>query len=214
MNDDDCKSDLSLPHGMLLEGIVTTLNADGSPHVAPMGPIVNTELTRLLLRPFRTSTTYQNLKRTRQGVLNVTDDVELFARTAVGELPHAPRLFPAKAIEGAILADACRWHAFRVDSVDDAEERTAILATVVEYGRARDFFGFNRGKHAVIEAAILATRIELLDADYIRGEFARLRPLVDKTGGTQEHAAFNFLESYLSERLAAKMVGGEETAQE
>ena len=139
MNDDDHTSDLRLPNGTLLEGIVTTLNADGSPHIAPMGPIVNTEFTRLLLRPFRTSTTYQNLKRTGQGVLHVTDDVDLFARAAVGQLVGTPRLFPAKAIDGAILADACRWHAFRVDSLDDTADRTSIFASVVEYGRAARF---------------------------------------------------------------------------
>ena len=81
-----------LPDGKLLEGIVTTRNADGSPHLAPMGPIVDKQFDALLLRPFRSSTTYLNLKRTGQGVLHVTDDVELFARAAVGELRPLPRL--------------------------------------------------------------------------------------------------------------------------
>ena len=75
-----------LPDGILLEGIMTTLNADGSPHIAPMGPIVDANFTLVLLRPFSTSTTYKNLKRAGQGVLHVTDDVELFARAAVGRL--------------------------------------------------------------------------------------------------------------------------------
>ena len=34
----------------------------------------------------------------------------------------------------------------------------------------REFFGFNRAKHAVLEAAILATRVELLPADEILSE--------------------------------------------
>src|SRR3954453_11891526 len=91
-----------VPDDMLVESIVTTLNQDGAPHVAPMGPIVNAEFTRLLLRPYRTSTTYQNLKRTREGVLHVTDDVGLFARAAVGQLGELPRLLPAKAVRGVI----------------------------------------------------------------------------------------------------------------
>ena len=78
--------DLQLPEGTLLEGIVTTLNEDGSPHITPMGPIVDASFSQILLRPYRTSTTYQNLKRTGQGVLHVTDDVEMFARAAVGQL--------------------------------------------------------------------------------------------------------------------------------
>jgi len=129
----------------------------------------------------------------------VSDDVEMFARAAVGRLETPPRLFTAKAVDGVVLADACRWHAFRVESIDDRDERTSVVASVVEYGRMRDFFGFNRAKHAVIEAAILATRMEFLDASFIRSEFERLAVLVDKTGGQQEHAAFEFLQTFLDE---------------
>ena len=49
---------------MILEGIVTTINADGTVNISPMGPIVDAALTRLELRPFQTSTTFQNLRRT------------------------------------------------------------------------------------------------------------------------------------------------------
>jgi hypothetical protein len=202
MPNDARNNGLSLPKGTLLEGIVTTLGEDGAPHIAPMGPIVNAEFSRLLLRPFRTSVTYQNLKRTGQGVLHVTDDVELLARAAVGRLEQLPRLVPAEAVEGVSRADACRWFAFRVESLDDDKERTQIAARVVDRGVIRDFFGFNRAKHAVVEAAILATRIGLLEADYILGELNRLAVLVDKTGGHQEHRAFAFLQQYVSDELA------------
>jgi hypothetical protein len=191
----------TLPEGKLLEGVVTTLNSDSSPHVAPMGPIVDERFERLLLRPFRTSVTYQNLKRTGQGVLHVTDDVELIARAAVGRLETLPPMRPAETIDGVILTDACRWYAFQVESLDDREERTAIAARVVDRGRVRDFFGFNRAKHAVIEAAILATRIELLDAKLLLDEFERLASPVAKTGGIEERRAFEFLRQYMLEKL-------------
>jgi hypothetical protein len=210
MSADASKTEPRLPDGLLLEGLVTTLNEDRSPHIAPMGPIVDAEFTRLLLRPFRTSTTYHNLKRTGQGVLHVTDDVEMIARAAVGCLAAPPRMLRAKSIDGAILADACRWYAFEVDSIDDRDDRAEITAHVVEYGRGRDFFGFNRAKHAVIEAAILATRMEFLDGSHIRGEFDRLAAIVQKTGGRQEHAAFDFLRQHVREQLASK--AGTETA--
>src|SRR4051794_11842207 len=101
-----------LPEGKLLEGLVTTLNVDGTPHVAPMGPIVDVGFTLLLLRPYCTSTTYQNLTRTGEGVLHVTDDVELIAKAAVGQLTETPRVIAAEMVKGVILADACRWYAF------------------------------------------------------------------------------------------------------
>ena len=69
---------------MILEGIVTTLNSDGTVNVAPMGPEVDESLTRLVLKPYQTSTTYGNLQRAGQGVFHVTDDVELLARAAIG----------------------------------------------------------------------------------------------------------------------------------
>jgi hypothetical protein len=162
-----------------------------------MGPIVDANFTRLLLRPYNTSTTYQNLKRTGQGVLHVTDDVELFARAAVGELMTPPKFSLARTVEGFVMADACRWYEFQVESLDDRHERTEIVARVVEAGRIRDFIGFNRAKHAVIEAAILATRVEFLKAAHIRAEYERLAVIVEKTGGRQEHAAFSFLCAYI-----------------
>ena len=201
----------TLPDDTLLEGIVTTLGEDGMPNIAPMGPIVDADFNTLLLRPFRTSLTFQNLKRTGQGVLHVTDDVELVARAAVGRLETLPRLRPAGAVEGVILADACRWYAFRVESLDDGEDRTRIVAHVVDRGRLRDFFGFNRAKHAVIEAAILATRVGLLDVGHIRDEFQRLAAPVEKTGGHQERRAFAFLQQYVAERLATSTVASAES---
>jgi hypothetical protein len=187
---------------MLLEGIVTTLNFDGSPHLAPMGPIVDAEFAQLLLRPYRTSTTYQNLKRSGQGVLHVTDDVELFARAAVGQLTELPPLVATKAIDGVILEDACRWYAFRVLSIDDHNERTEIVAETIDQGRVRDFFGFNRAKHAVIEAAILATRTDFLAASHIQAEFDRLAVPVEKTGGHQERNAFEFLRQFVRDQIS------------
>jgi hypothetical protein len=201
MSDHTASLGPTLPEGKLLEGVVTTLNVDSSPHIAPMGPIVDERFERLLLRPFRTSVTYQNLKQTGQGVLHVTDDVELIARAAVGRLETLPPLRPAETIDGMILTGACRWYAFQVESLDDCEERTAIAARVVDRGHLRDFFGFNRAKHAVIEAAILATRIELLDSKMILSEFERLAAPVAKTGGVEERRAFDFLRQYVLEKL-------------
>jgi uncharacterized protein len=182
---------------MILEGIVTSVGPDGAVNVAPMGPRVDANMTRLELRPFRTARTYTNLKAHGEGVLHVTDDVLLLARSAVGSLASLPPLFPATAIVGQVLCDACRYYEFRVLRCDDRSERVTFEAEVVHAGRLRDFFGFNRAKHAVIEAAILATRTAYLPAAEIAAAFRRLAPLVEKTGGEQETEAFAFLEEYI-----------------
>jgi uncharacterized protein len=187
---------------MILEGLVTTLNADGSVNLAPMGPIVDERMEHLVFRPFQTSTTFANLQRTGEGVFHVTDDVELLAHAAVGMLAALPEMHPAKAVAGMILTDACRWYAFRARSIDTSGERVRIEAEVVDRGSQREFFGFNRAKHAVLEAAILATRIGILPANEIRAELAQLAPPVAKTGGPSETAAFEFLRSFIDQRLS------------
>ncbi len=182
---------------MILEGIVTTANTDGSPNVAPMGPIVDESFATLMLRPYQTSRTYANLKRHPRGVLHVTDDVELLARAAVNRLETVPEMLSVPGVDGAILASACRWYAFEVTELDDREMRTRIVATVTASGRLRDFFGFNRAKHAVVEAAILATRLEFLPISDVLVEMERLRVPVEKTAGPAERRAFNFLMEYV-----------------
>ncbi|MSR59771.1 MAG: DUF447 family protein [Planctomycetaceae bacterium] len=188
---------------MILEGLVTTLDSQGVLNIAPMGPIVDEPLTRFRLRPFRTSNTYRNLKTHPCGVFHVVDDVLLLARAAIGRLDPPPEHFAAEKVTGRVVAAACRWHEFEVESCDDSQERTEIAARVVHSGRLRDFFGFNRAKHAVLEAAILATRIHLLTRAEILSEFDRWQPLVDKTAGPREREAFELLLRYVTESAAA-----------
>ncbi len=182
---------------MILEGIVTTIAPTGEVNIAPMGPRVDAAMQHLVLRPFRTAQTYWNLCKHGEGVFHVTDDVLLLARAAVGQLDPLPELLPARKVRGHILAGACRYYEFRVRAIDHREERVNIDAEVLEMGRLRDFFGFNRAKHAVVEAAILATRLGLLPRTQIEDEFRKLAVLVQKTGGPQEEEAFRFLEVYV-----------------
>jgi hypothetical protein len=183
---------------MILEGIVTTVSAAGEINIAPMGPRVEPTMQRLLLKPFRTSRTYRNLREHPEGVFHVTDDVLLLAQAAIGLVAPLPPLIPAERVRGHVLRDSCRYYEFRADLIDDREERCQIDAVVVNSRRVRDFFGFNRAKHAVVEAAILATRVEFLPLEEIEGEFRKLNVLVDKTGGDQEQQAFALLRRHLA----------------
>jgi len=188
---------------MILEGIVTTISAAGAVNIAPMGPHVDEGMQRFLLRPFATAQTYQNLRAHGEGVLHVTDDVLLLARAAIGPMEPLPDLMQAVKVRGQVLRDACRSYEFRVLSIDEREERVRIEAEVVHMGRLRDFFGFNRAKHAVLEAAILATRTSFLPLDEIEAEFRRLGVIVAKTGGEREKEAFAVLGAHLESCRAA-----------
>ena len=184
---------------MILEGIVTSLNAAGELNVAPMGPIVDESLTWLHLRPFKTSQTFQNLQQHSQGVFHVVDDVLLLAKAAIGKLDSEPETFAAEKIRGRVLASACRWYEFEIESLDATQDRTEIRSRVVHVGRLRDVFGFNRAKHAVLEAAILATRWHLLPREEIERQLTALRSPVEKTAGPNELAAFQLICDHVAE---------------
>ncbi len=186
----------------ILEGIVTTMDVAGVLNVAPMGPkIITGNWDTFLLRPFRSSTTYRNLKATREGVLHITDDVLILARTAIGLPAEAPTR-PASVVRGSILTDACRYLEFRVVSLDEGGDRANVMAQTVASGEIRPFFGLNRAMFAVVEAAILATRLDFLSAPEILEQYGRLAVHVAKTGGAREHAAFDLLKSHVRSRLS------------
>lgn len=183
---------------MILEGLVTTVTEESRPHVSAMGPAVRDDevaagcIQHLVLRPFPTSQTATHLLRTRCGVFHVCDDVLLLARVVAGEeVDH--ELQPATHVTGFVLAAACRAFEFEVTTVDDSAERLRLEAKVVATHELRPFTGFNRAAHAVVEAAILVTRLHILEADEVQRRFAELAVLVDKTGGQHEHEAFALL---------------------
>src|SRR5207237_85630 len=132
----------------------TTLDAAGAIHVAPMGPHVQPDLRRFILRPFPTSQTYRNLLAHPDGVLHVTDDVLLLARAAIGQVLEPPPHRPASVVRGFVLTGACQALEFRAARIDNSEQRVKIECEVVHAETLRDFFGLNRAKHAVVEAAI------------------------------------------------------------
>ncbi len=185
---------------MILEGTVTTQSPAGRLNIAPMGPKIPADMSMgtFVLRPYKTSTTYQNLKEHGEGVFHVTDDVLLLAQAAVGApFDPEPETRPADAVDGRILIGACRYYEFQTIVLDDLDERTTVLVETVAEGRLRDFLGFNRARHAVVEAAVLATRTAIIPPSEILAEYQKLAVLVDKTGGPIERRAFDLLREHV-----------------
>ena len=181
---------------MIIESIVTTVDANGSINFAPMGVEWGDET--IVLKPFLETTTFRNLNATGVAVVNLTDDAMLFAQGAISS-PQFPSI-PATIVKGAVLEAACSWRELRVVTIDATPPRSRIEAQVVHRGTRREFIGFNRARHAVLEAAILATRTHLLPAEQIREEYARLQVVVDKTAGPREREAMDLLTQYVRSR--------------
>lgn len=198
-------ADLALgAEGRVWEGIVTTRNADGTTNIAPMGPIAGPSFQRLLLRPFQSSQTHGNLRRDAVGVFHLTDDAELIARAAIADWDSLPRLLAIAGFPVPRLANCTRWFAFEVEQFDETSPRASALARVVDQGAAAVPTGFNRAKAAVVEAAILATRVGLIDPSELQSDLRRLAIAVKKTGAAAELRAFSLLTDYVNQRLGAE----------
>lgn len=174
---------------MIIETIVTTIGKGRRVNCAPMG--VEWDEPTLVLKPFLDTTTYRNVVSSRVAVVNLTDDVRIFARTAVGN--PEPFTISAAVVDGEVLADCCSWREVEVRRVEEASPRSRVETAVVHRGSHREFIGFNRGQHAVLEAAIYATRLHLLSRQFVTAELDRLQVIVNKTGGDRELEAMTLL---------------------
>lgn len=178
---------------MIIESIVTTLNEAGEANFAPMGVAIGEG--EIIIRPYTDSATYRNLVATEVAVVNLTDNCRLFAESAITS-PQFPT-FPAELVPGLVLTDACSYYECSVMHADTAAPRATFRCKIVKKGVLREFIGFNRAKNAIIEAAILATRVRLLEMETILQEYRRLSEIVQKTGGEQEAWAMRYLQDYV-----------------
>ena len=178
---------------MIVETIVTTVAEDQTVNCAPMG--VEWGEDALVLKPFIETTTYRNVLATGAAVVNLIDDVRVFAHAAIGNPQLAT--VPAVAVRGVVLADCCSWREMEVRSIDSTPPRSRIDMAVVHRGVRREFVGFNRARHAVLEAAIYATRLHFLPRPFVESELARLQVIVDKTAGPAELEAMALLTAHV-----------------
>jgi hypothetical protein len=182
---------------VIIESIVTTVAVDGRVNIAPMGVEWGEDV--IVLKPFLETATFRNVSATRSAVVNITDDVRVFARAAISN-PEYPTV-PAAVVRGVVLADCCAWRELEVRSIDPTPPRSRIETAVVHRGVRREFIGFNRARHAVLEAAIYATRVHLLERAFVQSEMARLQVIVDKTAGDQEREAMALLAEHIRTTL-------------
>jgi hypothetical protein len=178
---------------VIIETIVTTLSPEGEVNIAPMG--VEWGEDALVLKPFLETVTYRNVAASGVAVVNLIDDVRVFARAAISN-PKYPTV-DALSVRGVVLADCCSWRELELRSLDATPPRARAEMAVVHHGTRRDFIGFNRARHAVLEAAIYATRVHMLPRDFIESELARLQVIVEKTAGAAEQEAMKLLADYI-----------------
>jgi hypothetical protein len=180
---------------MIREVIVTTVNREGSVHIAPMG--VREQEGRVILAPFRPSTTLDNVLATGCATVNLTDDVRVFAGCLTGRRDW-PTLTCAETA-GVRLEGALAHRELRLAHIDDDAQRPRLYMDIVYEETHGSFRGFNRAQGAVLECAILVSRLHMLPAEKIDAELRYLEIAIEKTAGPAEREAW----SWLLERIEA-----------
>ena len=189
---------------MIWEAVVTSMSSAGQVHIAPMG--FREVEGRVVLAPFRPSTTLDNLVATGCAAVNLTDDVRVFAGCLTGrrEWPTSP----CEQIRCIRLEGAAAHRELRLARIDDAEQRPRLHFDVLLERTHAPFRGFNRAQAAVVEAAILVSRLHMLPPEKIDTEMGYLAIAIEKTAGSREREAW----SWLVERIEQFRSGKRETA--
>jgi uncharacterized protein len=183
---------------MIRETIVTTVDVSGRVHIAPLGLIADGD--RWIIAPFRPSTTLDNLRAVPFAVANYTDDVRVFAGCLTGR-----RDWPLAKIDGFAvprLQIALTHAEFAVDHIDEHEQRPRFICRILRRVQHAPFEGLNRAKAAVLELAVLASRLNFLPREKIEAEMSYLKIAIDKTAGPDELEAWGWLTEKVNEHYA------------
>lgn len=181
----------------ILETIVTTRNADGGWHLVPFGLIAEDEC--YIVAPFRPSPTIANLERYPYLAAAAPADVRVVAGCVTGRRDWAT--VPCERIDGIRLLDAYAHLELEVSEVQHDPVRPRFRCRVVHSASHRPFLGFNRAQGAVIEAAILSTRLQMLPPEKIVSEMTYLAIAVAKTAGPAEREAWSWIEEKIDAAL-------------
>ncbi|MBV9218114.1 MAG: DUF447 family protein [Methylobacteriaceae bacterium] len=174
---------------MIRETIVTTADSRGEVHIAPLGIIADGE--GWIIAPFHPSMTLDNLRAVPFAIANHTDDVRIFAGCLTGRRDWPTT--PCRESSVPRLAHALAYQVLAVTHVREDELRPRFHCRVVHQASLVPFAGFNRAQAAVIEAAILVSRLSMLPREKVEREIDYLGIAVSKTAGPAEETAWGWL---------------------
>ena len=177
------------------ETIVTTKNIDNSIKSSPLGIYIDNKV--LKIKPFKPSTSLDNIIRNNSGVINYIDDVRLFA-SAITKKNIVIDYENAKKIDCSRIKNCISHTEFVVKKVENDQKRPTIICEPVHEEIHKMYYGFNRAKSAVIELCILASRLGIIDDKKIDDEIKYLKISIDKTASENEIEAWEWLMDYIN----------------
>ena len=174
---------------MIYEVIISTMNEDGSSHIAPMG--VSQKADFVVLKPFKPSKTLDNILTRKIAIMNIVTDVRVFAGAVTGRSNFNLVALPDG--KGFFLKDALSYMTLSLAEIHDDEIRSTLYMNKVNVIHLSSFKGFNRAQAAIIEASVLMSRLDLLSQDKIKQEIKYLEIAITKTAGKKEIQAWEWL---------------------
>lgn len=186
---------------MIFETIVVTTDVAGKPHVTPFGICYQND--QVLISPFRPSTTLNNVLATKSAVISFTDDVRIFAGALTSRQTWT--LTSASTISGYVLDGALAHKELHLVEVKDDSVRPILLFDVVHQTNHKPFQGFNRAQSAVVELAVLVSRLHMLPIEKIQHEMQYLQIAIDKTAGERELEAWGWLVEKIDQYILSKI---------
>ena len=196
--------ELGFLKGCIYETIVSTYDSDGKPHAAPMGALT-TDGEKIVLRPFKTTRTYQNIIRNHAAVMNITSDPILFYRSVFG---GDLKFKESHMVNSPALEEADGWAELVLESGRDlSRDRSELTLNVVrvELVSKRSAKAYSRAVHAIIESVIHATRIPIFLGGEKNDEALRLVEKVRDYRNLVERVAPNTVYSKLMDDLNGKI---------
>lgn len=175
---------------MIFEAIIISQDAIGAPHVSPFG--IRYEGEFVVISPYKPSTTLDNILATKHAVMNLTDDVRVFAGALTNHKTWD--LLQTNKIAGYRLEDCLTHVELRLVEVREDATRPQLIMQKVFAQNHQPFAGFNRAQAAVVELAVLVSRLHLLPREKVESELAYLQIAIDKTAGEREFEAWRWLQ--------------------
>jgi len=174
---------------LIYETIVTSVDSQNQPHIAPFG--IRERNGLILIAPFRPSTSLDNFLASRTAVINMVDDVRIFAGAFVGRRDWPMQ--QASQVDGYVLGAALAHRELELIDLNEDKIRPELYFKVVHEETHAPFRGFNRAQLAVVELAVLVSRLQMLSMEKIDQEIQYLQIAINKTAGERELEAWSWL---------------------
>jgi hypothetical protein len=182
---------------LILETVVTTMDERGGCHIVPFG--LTAHGGDFVIAPFRPSPTIANLERHPWLSAAAPVDIRVIAGAVTGRRQWTTAR--CEKIDCLRLAECYAHMELEVREVLADDTRPRFLCRIVHTAQHRPFVGYNRAQAAVIEAAILATRLNMLPPAKIRAEMEYLAIAVSKTAGPSELEAWSWIKERVDTAL-------------